>query len=475
MDNKKSTQEILQEIYPLIDIPLAFAELSPRATTGGKNYSCECPSCGKKRAYISMNKKTNSPQIACNRRDSCGYYENLWGYVQNKNSYTNQETLIALAEMANYDLEDSSSNEKAKVPTKTLQEKLEEYNSVKYIEFNEKKEYVNVKISKYLPKYKDMKISQKIKMVFTFIYQYSLETNQDGKFEFYASRGIKKDNLYLTKIGYLTQKDVKELTKVLMDLFPIEDLLEFGVIKTKIKDDVEVLNKYGKPIYRFKQYCHEAFCVIPNFDLYSNMITGLKFRNTKLADWQPKSMKEPEMSKRDICYPLPFAFSREMILDKNACIFLVEGHIDGLSLPVTLSKAGQSEINYEQSNTYFIASPGVNGMSEEVLGLLKGKFICLCFDQDDAGRKGAYGSIIITYGDERTTFVNDLAGKKASEALIKELDDNGIPFYKTVLKGMAEKLKNAGARVFVKHWDINLGGDVNELLLNGNLNKVFDF
>ena len=150
------------------------------------------------------------------------------------------------------------------------------------------------------------------------------------------------------------------------------------------------------------------------------MITGLKLRNTELADWQPKSMKEPEMSRRDIIYPLPFAFSRDMILDKNACIFLVEGHVDGLSLPVTYSKTGQSEINYEKCNTYFVASPGTNGISEEFLGLLRGKFVVLAFDQDEAGRKGAYGEIKISYGDEKASFVNDFEGKKAAELLLKD-------------------------------------------------------
>jgi DNA primase len=324
-----------------------------------------------------------------------------------------------------------------------------------------------------------MKIEQKLKMVNTYIYQYSLQTEQDKKHKYYKSRKIDLKNQYIKQIGYLSPQDIKKLEKALMDLFPIEDLLEFGVMKIKMKKDSdgemqEVLDRNGNLVYVFKQYCFKGFCVIPNYDLYSNMITGLKFRNIELADWQPKSMKEPEMSRRDIVYPLPFALTRDMLLDNNACIFFVEGHVDGLSLPVTSSKCGQSKIDYEKSNTYFIASPGINGISEEFLGLLKGKFICLCFDQDEAGRKGAYGEIKISYGEEKVSFVNDYEGKQAADKLISELEANGLPFYKSVLRGMAEKLQQAGARVFIKKWDINLGGDVNELLQNGNLKKVFD-
>lgn len=470
MDNKKTTSETLAEIYPLIDISLALSELSPRANSGGKHFSCECPSCGQKRAYIHYS-RSGVLQISCNRRDSCGYHENIWTYVQNRDTLDNKGTLAKLAEYANYDLETHQynvSNERSQ------QIAIAASKEVEYYQFDEEKEYIDVKINKYINKYSSMKVEQKLKMVYTYIYNYSLQTEQKGKFEYYASRGIDLNNLYIKKIGFLSSIDVKKLVKSLMEIFPLEDLIEFSVIKTKTKDDVEVLDRDGKPIYVFRQYCYKAFCVIPNFDLYSTMITGLKLRNTELAEWQPKSMKEPEMSRRDIIYPLPFAFNREMILDKNACIFLVEGHVDGLSLPVTYSKAGQSEINYEKCNTYFVASPGTNGISEEFLGLLRGKFVVLAFDQDEAGRKGAYGEIKISYGDEKASFVNDFEGKKAAELLLKDLEANGIPFYKSVLRGMSDKLKQAGVRVFVKHWDINLGGDINELLQNGHLNKIFN-
>lgn len=477
MNNKLTTKDILeQSIYPNIDIMLAFAELSPRPSTNGRTFSCECPSCGKKRAFITVNKKSGSPQIACNRRDSCGYYEGIWGYVQSKGNLTKQETLKELANLASYDLEEQKELEEQETTNKvTLQEALRASQQTKYVEFEEKRDYVTVAVSKWISKYSEMNIKQKVKMIYTFIYQYSLQTNQDKKNKFYKSRGIDLTNLYVKDIGFLSPFDVKKLTKQLIETFPIDDLIQFGVIKKKIKNDEEIMDKNGNPIYVFKQYCFKGFCVVPNYDLYSNMVTGLKFRNIELASWQPKSMKEPEMSRRDLVYPLPFAFSREMLINKNSCIFLVEGHIDGLSLPVTSSYCGQSEIDFEKSNTYFIASPGVNGISEEFLGLLRGKFICLCFDQDEAGRKGSYGAINISYGEEKASFVNDFNGKQNAQQLINQLESNGIPFNKVVLKGMKDKLEAAGARVFIKHWDINLGGDVNELRLNGNLNKVFNF
>ena len=104
MDNKLTTQQVLANIYPLVDIPLAFSELSPRTSKSSKHFACECPSCGQKRAYIHYS-KSGVLMITCNRKDSCGYYENIWTYVQKRDSLDNKGTLLKLAEYANYNLE----------------------------------------------------------------------------------------------------------------------------------------------------------------------------------------------------------------------------------------------------------------------------------------------------------------------------------------------------------------------------------
>lgn len=471
-ENILSLQDLLKEvIYPKIDLVEAFIELDP-IRKSGKNIACKCPSCGQKRAYISISKK-KIPQLICNRQDACGHYESIWKYIQNKGTLSNYETLKELAKLAHYNLDDN------KYEVEFTRE-VKHYNSnetdeINYMHFDKEKDYSAISISKFLPKFGTMKPHQKLKMLYTYIYQYSKYTNQKPKLKYYESRNINLKNKYVNEIGFLSSDDVKKLTTELQTIFPLQDLLEYGILKVKTKDEREVLDRNGNRIYVFKQYCYKGFCVVPSYDMYSNMITGLKLRNVELAEWQPKSMKEPEMSNRDIVYPLPFAFNREMLLDTNACIFIVEGHVDGLSLPVTSSKIGQSEIDYEKSNTYFIASPGTNGISQEVLGLLKGKFIVLCFDQDEAGRKGAYGSITIKYGDEKEVFVNDFEGKQSAKRLMESLEQNSITYYANTLKGMKEKLEDAGARVYVKHWDISLGKDVNELLQNSNLNRVFNF
>jgi len=75
-----------------------------------------------------------------------------------------------------------------------------------------------------------------------------------------------------------------------------------------------------------------------------------------------------------------------------------------------------------------IAIPGVNGIDETMLGLFRGRQIDLYFDQDKAGQDGAMK-----------------------------------------LKTLLEK---AGAFVINHTWNVNLGGDVNEVLLNSNILKI---
>lgn len=92
-------KEILySHIYPNVDINSFLAELKP--VDKGAYFLCECPSCGEKQAYIYK----GSNVLACNRLNKCGYSISLWDYAQQKNGFTNGETLRALADAAGYAL-----------------------------------------------------------------------------------------------------------------------------------------------------------------------------------------------------------------------------------------------------------------------------------------------------------------------------------------------------------------------------------
>lgn len=331
------------------------------------------------------------------------------------------------------------------------------HKETEYIRFDSSKEFVKTNFKNYLPKYEEMKDEQKFKMIVTAIYHFSLQTKQWGKENYYKSRRISfkinpelKEKVLLIKkyVGYIHNADIKDLIKHLTDLFPVGDLVKFGV-----------LNGYThKRPLSFKHATDEGFCVIPNFDLYTSMCTGLKLRNTKLQSWQDSGMKEPELSYGRIANPLPFALTRDAMLNENINFRFTEGSVDMFSLP---AKEGFCDI----------AIPGVHGIDEKQLGLFKGRTVELWFDQDSAGQNSAYGYYEYTIeenGEEtKKTFTNKNFSHEDIKARFKVV---GYTYY----KGLKEKLEKAGATVVIKTWNIALGSDLNEVLQNGNILKIKD-
>ena len=176
------TSRILQdEIYPRLDVFEVFSETMP--TQRGNNIYCECPGCGKRRAYISFSKKTGSPQIICNRVESCTYYKGVWEYISDKNSLSKQDTLKELARLANYNLDSKESlpNSTKKPLDVVLRNHAQHNEEIQYVEFKKTKSYEKILISKYIPKYGKMSLAQKVKVVCTYVYQFSLQTNQESK------------------------------------------------------------------------------------------------------------------------------------------------------------------------------------------------------------------------------------------------------------------------------------------------------
>lgn len=272
-----------------------------------------------------------------------------------------------------------------------------------YWRFDNQREFANVDIKKFLPKYSTFTDEQKLKLVYTLVYRFSMKRGQTEKYEYYASRKI-EPNHYLSQIGWLSPDDIKTLCGVLEMYFPLEDLIRF-----KLYGDAD-----AKRPLQWKYFTKNGFAVVPSFDLYSDMINGFMLRQTQFDATGPK---EYQVSCTDISLPLPFALTPAM-LRSSAPIFICEGHIDGLSL-----------------SRPFVAFPGVNGYKEEWLGLFQDKKVFIAFDQDEAARDSIYGS------EDRI--------------------------------GLRDKLRKAGVKsVEVMEWDESDGGDLNELLKNGNLDGV---
>lgn len=270
----------------------------------------------------------------------------------------------------------------------------------KFMEFDTQKTFTQVgELDEFIKLYPKLSDIQKLKLIYTSLYRFSLKTNQDKKEAYYLKRGIKKLHL-VDKIGFLTYLDVQNLQNYLLENFPIEDLIRFKMFSAQRKTFNYAFN----------------IAVVPNFDLYSNMVTGFSFRS---IDSTYKGAKEVNVSCSDIVYPMPFGLEYEAL--KNCeWIWLCEGHIDCLSL----------RQYYESSNKVcFIAFNGIFAYKKEFLTLLKNKQrVVLSFDKDAAGINGE---------------------KALSESL------------------NALRIFNLSAQ-----WDFNDGIDINDLLIANKLNTL---
>ncbi len=423
--------EKIEFIASKIDIKDAFPEFNFRKSTLSV-HSGICPKCGKKELFLPAH--GNSNIIMCNRKEKCGYTSHVFKYLQEYKGMSVKDALNELADLAGIDLyaydrskekhldatEEINFYKNKKIATVVAENKSESISvqepTINYEYFDAEKSYKSVDVIKLLPQYSKMTASQKFQMIATTLYRFSLKTNQNNKTKYYEGRKItdethrwlsKKVEIINSQIGYLNRWDFQKLESQLMELFPLEDLVEFGFLT----------NSESKKPFAFKLgwQTQEGFCVIPNFDLYTDMVKGLKFRNTKLSENVDKKFKEPELSYGRISNPYPFGLTKEALMNTSTVFRLFEGSVDMLSMPYI-------------SGYCDIAIPGTNGLSEKQLGLFSNRAVVICFDNDNAGKDG-------------------------TDKLI-------------------EKLKKVNAKVYLKKWDARYGSDVNEVLKNGFIEKL---
>lgn len=229
-----------------------------------------------------------------------------------------------------------------------------------------KQKFNHISIMDFLENYEynKLKKSQKLKLIYGYIYRYSLTTDHSKKEEYYKKRGI--DHPALKDIGYLSNDDIKEM--LLTIPFPKEDLIEFKILHPES--------------FKFRYYSKDGFMVIPNgFELNNDLVNGLILR-----PFSPNgNIKEFQISAPDIVIPLPFGLNRNTI-EEFSNFLITEGHIDALSI--------------FKEDMGFIAVPGVGNIKEEWLCLLKGKKVYIAFDMDNAGIKA---------GEKLQSILNELS------------------------------------------------------------------
>jgi len=320
---------------------------------------------------------------------------------------------------------------------------------IEYERFDKSLGFTHVEVRNYVDKYYQLNEQQRLKLVYTYLYRYSLTTDRKKLNGYYQKRGI-INNSHTKKIGYLSESDIKIVVDKLKGLFSIEDLVRFEILHSKD-------HKYFPLQWRQLKEC----LVVPSFSIHTDLIEGMMFRPIDEESNKWFKGKEKRMSIASILKPHPFGMGYGL-LSKDCDIYITEGHIDAFSLP---------------SNYCFIAPPGVQAFEQEHLGLLKGRNIKLVFDQDEsmAGQQSAFGYTVLEFLDQKLTILHDRQGvRRDIETTKRLLESQGIKISMYSHEGLRDKLLKAGVKsVEVITWDRSLGGDINDLLVNGNLNKVF--
>ncbi|MCK9553272.1 CHC2 zinc finger domain-containing protein [Aquamicrobium sp.] len=328
---------------------------------------------------------------------------------------------------------------------------------ISYVEFDNSKKFTKIELQAYLAQYNTLKDAQRLKLVYTYLYQFGLKNieNEAKKVSFYKTRGVPKNSTYLKVISYIDTSSFEELIKTLLATFPMEDLLEFKVFKQK---------EDGENVFAYKYINKGGLLLVPSFDLYSNMVTGFMVRPTEPPTWmKEKKIKELQLSNPEIIIPMPFGLTYNLVRRAKK-VFITEGHVDLISIPKNIDRAIEN---------YGVGIPGVNGLKDEFLSLFKDKEVVVLFDQDEAGQKSYFGYSSIIVGDTTTMFLNNTEGKKSQKAFISSLKDK--KFTTDYNKGLHQKLIEAGVKsVKTLTWDKKYGKDINDLRINGNLNKIFE-
>ncbi len=314
---------------------------------------------------------------------------------------------------------------------------------IEYLRFDKNLGFTHVAVKDFVGKYNKLNKQQRLKLVYTYLYRFSLTTERSQLRNYYNSRGL-HSNPNINKIGYLSEKDLEIVVDKLIALFDIQDLIEFGII-----NDEE--HQYFPLKWKQIKNC----LVVPAFSIYADLIEGMMLRPVDDSNkWF--SGKESRLSVPSIVKPMPFGIGYG-ILSKECDVYITEGHIDALSLP---------------KNYCFIASPGVQAFESQQLGVLQGRNIKLCFDQDEAGQQAAWGFTVLEFLGQTLSVLHNQ--KDDIEATVRLLKSQNIEVSRVDYEGFRDKLLKAGAKsVEILTWDKKLGKDVNDLLINGNLSKVF--
>ncbi|QKF59220.1 DNA primase [Aliarcobacter lanthieri] len=439
---KTESIERLKQHINIVDVVDSFIELKKNGT----NFKACCPFHGEKTPSFVV-----SPSKQIYSCFGCGVKGDAIKFVMEYERVSYPEAVEKIAAITNFQLDYEDENYEPKKPIVVVAPKVKEEKKIKYFIPSLKRD-ANLKDG--FKNYVSLPLKFKMMLIYTFIYNFSLEQDQAKKIEYFSKREVNLNHSSINKLGFIPVEKFDELTLKLIKWFGEDVLVDLNIL-----NDVE----HEKAPLKFKLWYIKQGGVItfPSFHIYqTNLVTSFMFRPTQPEKWMSKShMKEIQMSNNDLYSSAPFGLTYDFIANKNAIKCLVEGGPDTLC----------NEETFNGKDFLFIGSPGTNGLKEEHLNLLKGQTLRIMLDPDNAGRMATYGSVTISCEEFTKRFAKDKKGLQEIEIQKKYLDLNKIKYYESHNDGYAQKCLNAGVIPELCSWNPEFGdmNDVRKLALSG--------
>jgi len=415
-------KEQIKQNVDIVDVVNYYIDLKKK----GSSFKTLCPFHSEKTPSFSVDK--NKQAYYC---FGCGASGDVFQFVMDIEKIGFQEAVNKVAMIGGLPLRINQDMDYDNSYYYPIQKRTPK--EIKYYSLDDFKDYKRYNailgggnLTQLIKDYNNYPKEMKLKIIYTFLYYKSLSYKEQfiSEFnDFYSKRGIDIQHPLLKVIGYIPKKALEFKNKsdyivdILIKYFGKEDLLEFKILREN--------NGY----LNFASYVKEGgFCVVPNHSLNDDLIAGLVFRYTKPIN----KIKELALRNSDVVTAFPFGLTLNTLKNKNIdTLIIAEGHIDSAS------------IKYK-SNEMFISFQGVNNWSNYLkpyTKLLQSKNILICFDQDEAGRKGAiklketYNSLgvnnvdIISWDKELGKDLNDLLQNKCNVREILGLDEKKVVDY----------------------------------------------
>ncbi len=420
-----------RQVFPIVDIGSLLYDLNPN--TNGSTDLVDCPCCEDRstKAYIVKEDGENTGTIACNRLKECGKTTSIFNHVRDREGLDFISTVKFLSNQVGVDYDIYTRNREMHIEDngifqdkdyvcdadsiikKNISKKSKnEYGITEFETFTPDfdKTFKKVNLLKVLSNYKNYNNSDKIKLIYSYIKNFTMKEQDRKEMNIYlGKRGISQESS--KDFGLLKANKINDLVNELKEIFGKDDLIKFNILNEKGYWKYTLLTKD-------EEYIYNDSIVIFMHNIYSDSPTNIEFKffGDKTIGSKRKAISMSNSEELYSNYYSNITIDNIKSADKkDKFIWWNEGALD----VKCINSMGALSNGFIGAGKHF----------DKNLGFFKDKVHIICLDEDKAGIKST--------------------------------------------EKLAKKLKMIGSKyIYVANWEEKYGNDINDLLNSKNLDKI---